>query len=250
MKARKVVAGALFFLSLAAVAICAFPALFPWEERFVQLFCETLPRLMIAAFLLVSLWGKPPCVFGRKALFAFVWSLPCFAVALANFPFSALITGAARIERLDLLWIFLIKCFTVALVEELFFRALLLPFLREKFKNIKGEFFLSVLLSAALFSLIHILNLFSGASLGTTMSQMGYTFLLGVMFGVMVCITENVWACVGVHFLFDVGGLLVSDLGAGPFHDTIFWILTAVAGILCAIYLSVSVYRAFHKKKS
>lgn len=248
MKARKAAAVSLFILCLATVVLCSFPRIFPWEEKTVRLLCETLPRLAAAGFLLAVLWGKALCP-QRKNFWRFLlWSLPCFAVAFANFPYFALISGNARIERTDLIWLFLLKCLSVALMEELFFRALLLPFLREKFRKYKGGFYLSVLLSAALFSLMHLINLFYGAPFGAIALQIGYTFLLGIMFGVMFCITKNVWLCVIVHTIFDIGGLIVTDLGTGPFQDTLFWILTAVAGAVCAVYIAVSAYR-FQKKK-
>lgn len=240
MRTRKIAAAVLFFLSLAAVVLCAFPALFPWEERVSRLLRETLPRLFVAAFLIVLLWGsfRPHGRFLR----ALLWSMPCIAVALVNFPYSALLSGTARIERFDLLWLFLLKCLSVALMEELFFRALLLPFLRERLRGRRGEFYLSVILSAAIFALAHLLNLLAGAGFGATMLQVGYTFLLGMMFGVMYCVTENIWLCVGVHFLFDVGGLIVTDLGSGAFQDTVFWALTVVVGVICAVYVAISAY--------
>lgn len=246
MKARKIAAIFLFALCLAAVVLCSFPEIFPWEERTTRLVCDALPRFLAACFLLVVLWGSlcpPRGNFLRSSL----WCLPCLAVAFANFPFTALISGSARLDRLDLLWLFWLKCLSVALMEELFFRALLIPVLRERLEKTKGGFYWSVLLSAALFSLMHLVNLFYGASFGATALQIGYTFLLGTMFGVMYCVTKNIWMCVCVHTIFDIGGLIVTDLGTGPFQDTVFWILTAAAGVICAAHILLSAY--FYQKK-
>ncbi len=249
MKAHRAVLAGLLVLCLGVAAVCSFPSIFPWEERFVRLLCETLPRLAVAGFLLVVLGGKALLPPKGGFLRALVWSLPCFAVALVNFPYSALITGSARIERVDLLWLFLLKCLSVALMEELFFRALLLPVLRETRWGGKWGSFSAVLLSAALFSLMHLINLLMGAGWGATALQLGYTFLLGVMFGVMYCITGNVWLCVAVHALFDVGGLIVTDLGTGAFQDLVFWVLTAVVGALCAVHILLSALRLRKKER-
>lgn len=242
MKRRKIVAAVLFVLCTATVILCSFPAIFPWEKRLVDLLCETASRLAVALFLLALLWGnlRPP----RKGLGrALLWSLPCFAVALANFPYSALLAGTARVGRPDLLWLFLLKCLSVALMEELFFRAMLLPLLHETLQKRRGGLLGALLLSSALFALMHLFNLFFGANWGATALQVGYTFLLGLMFGVTYCRTKNIWLCVAVHALFDVGGLLVADLGSGAPQDAVFWVLTAVAGVLCALHIAISAYR-------
>lgn len=241
MRARKIAAAVLFFLCIALAVLCSFPQIFPWDARLVNLLCGTLPAAASACFLLVVLWGgelRPPKGGFPRAL---LWSLPCFAVALANFPYSALASGSASIVRPDLLWLFLLKCISVALMEELFFRALLLPAVLRRLRGVRGGVCLSVLITAALFGAAHLFNLLFGAGLGATALQVGYTFLLGIMLGVMSCVTENVWLCVSVHALFDVGGLIVTDLGAGAFQDTVFWILTAVCGVLCAVHIVVSV---------
>jgi hypothetical protein len=64
----------------------------------------------------------------------------------------------------------------------------------------------------------------------------GYSFLIGGMLGTVLIKTENLWVCVILHALFDFGGLIVTYLGFGEFQDIIFWILTAIGGILCLIH--------------
>lgn len=245
MKRKTIFLAALAALCVAVIAVCSFPSLFPWDERTNRLLCEALPRLAVGGFLLF-LAGREVLLPPKGGfLRALLWSLPCLFVALANFPYSALILGSARIDRPELLPLFLLKCLSVALMEELFFRGLLLPFLRGKFEGVrvrgkKEGFALSVLVTAALFSLMHLFNLFYGATLGATALQLGYTFLLGVMFAVLFERTHNIWLCVFIHALFDVGGIIVTDLGSGGFQDTVFWILTAAAGAVCAVHILIS----------
>lgn len=57
------------------------------------------------------------------------------------------------------------------------------------------------------------------------------------MLAVVFLKTRNLWICVGLHMLFDAGGFLNSDLGTGNPQDLVFWILTAVAGVLCAVHI-------------
>lgn len=229
---------ALFVLCAIAVTLCSIPDLLRFsDEKMGELFNATLPRLAVALFLLaVLLWGGykealvPPRESVLRGLF---WAVPCMLVAFANFPYSALCSGSARIERVDLLWLFVLKCLSVALMEELFFRALLLSFVRERLKG-KLSTGLTVLITAAIFGLSHLLNLFFGGGVGATFLQVGYTFLLGCMFATLFLHTGNLWLCVGVHFVFDVGGMIVTDLGSGPFQDTVFWVLTVLTAVICA----------------
>ncbi len=245
MKRRDIFLLILLLPCAAAIVLFGFDLLPISDEVLQALLRETVPRLAAGGYLLIfmCLKGFSESFLPKWRPFHLLWVLPCFAVAVVNFPFSALISGEAAIERVDLLWLFLLKCLGIALLEESFFRALLIPLLREK----GGDLF-AVLLSAALFGAMHLLNLISG-NVGAVLLQVGYTFLLGCMFAVMLLYTGNIWLCILVHFLFDIGGTIVTDLGRGPFQDTLFWILTAVAGALCAVHIVVTFVR-LRKKNS
>lgn len=77
-----------------------------------------------------------------------------------KFPFHALLTGAVRIGRTDLLWLFALNCLCVGLMEELLFRGLLQPLLMSVLRG-QGVI-LPVLIDAALFGLWHLTNLLVG----------------------------------------------------------------------------------------
>lgn len=227
---------------LAAVIIFGIPGLIPFsDERMGELLCGGIPRIAAGLFLvlLIAVRGDRGRIAPAWRMRDLLWSIPCLLVALANFPFSALISGKAYIERVDLIWLFFMKIAGIALLEELFFRGILLPFLTEKLKRCKYLF--SALVASTLFALVHLLNLFYGADVGATFLQVGYTFLIGCMLAVLMLKTGNVWLCVLVHALFDVGGLLVTDLGGGTFQDMTFWILTAVFGVICAVHVIITI---------
>lgn len=169
----------------------------------------------------------------------YLWCLPCLAVALANFPYSALISGTAVIERADLLPAFISKCLFIATSEELLFRGVLLRLLDEVFSESCHKFLKCTIISSAVFALFHLLNLLDGAAAGATLLQVGYTFLTGLMFACVTIRTHNIFTAIILHFIFDIGGFIVSDLGTGPFQDVCFWILTAVAAAVCATHLII-----------
>jgi len=88
------------------------------------------------------------------------------------------------------------------LAEELLFRAVVLPELRE----VAGAR-AAVLGQAALFALAHLLNLVSadGQPLAV-LSQVAYTFCLGVALGAVRLATGSLWAPVVLHVLFNLLG--------------------------------------------
>lgn len=247
-RTKRAVLFVLFALCVAVTVIFSVPALFSGlGERTQKLLSDAVPRLAVAAFLFYLLFTTPEYLGGltvKKRGWAgdLLWSVPCFLVAFANFPYTALISGSAKIDAVQLLWLFLLKCLGVAFLEEFFFRALLVPFVRVR---VKGKLAVgwTVLITAAVFGLSHLLNLFFGAGVGPTLLQVGYTFLLGCMFSVMFLKTGNVWLGVFVHFLFDIGGVIVTDLGHGIFQDRTFWILTFVTGALCGIHIVYTLIR-------
>lgn len=242
----------LFVICVGITLVFGLPNLITYSDITLgKLIEDTVPRLAISLFLIVLMITKgyaetfKPKWCGMHLL----WSIPCFLVAIVNFPFGTLICGTAVIERVDMLWLFLLKCIAIALVEELFFRALLLPFFMERFEKNKYCTLISVFGTSVLFALIHLINLFFGAGVGETMLQVGYTFLIGCMLAVMMLKTKNIWLCVIVHAVFDVGGMIVTDLGSGPFQDTLFWILTAVVGLLCTVHILLSLKRIVAESK-
>ena len=241
----------LLVVSVAVTLVFGVLDVIPYADATMgRLISETVPRLAVGGFLITLMvtrgFGKTftPKWSGAQLL----WSVPCLLVAIVNFPFAALISGTAVIERTDLIWLFLLKCVSIALVEEIFFRALLLPLFMERLQKNRHAVLISVLLTSALFAVMHLINLFFGAGIGETMLQVGYTFLIGCMLAVMLLKTKNIWLCIITHALFDFGGTIVTDLGSGVFQDTVFWILTAIAGVLCAVHIIWSLIRIIKEK--
>lgn len=210
-----------------------------------MLFTAVAPRAFLVLLLVVILFTafrkllKFPRVSGR----ALIWCLPCLAVSIVNFPFSALASGTAAITRPDLIWLFILKCVFIGITEEWLFRGLIFNLLLDYCDKQKRNRMVPILLNAVIFALFHLLNLFEGASIPATLLQAGYTFLLGTMFAFVYLKTDNLWLCVILHTIFDCGGLLIQDIGKGNPQDLVFWILTALFGILCFVHILYSVLK-------
>ena len=211
-----------------------------------KLLCGFLSRIGLSflfAYLLYQHGGKKYMLFDKSFLKSMVWALPCFMVAFINYPYSAIITGEASIDRMDLLGLYVLFVIGIAILEELIFRGVLMVLMEDLFKNHRHKYFLSALVCSLVFSLFHLTNLFMGADIGGTLLQCVYTFLIGGMLSVTLIKTKNIWLCMLIHAIFDFGGLLIIQIGSGNPWDLWFWILTIAGGVLCAGHIIVTLLR-------
>ena len=169
-----------------------------------------------------------------------LWTLPCFLVAFVNFPISGLITDSVTIVRMDLMALYILYVTSIAFIEELVFRGILLLLLLDFLRYKKYRYTLAALFSSLIFALFHLTNLFMGMDIVSVLLQVVYTFLIGGMFSVIVLKTKNIWLCIIIHAIFDFGGLLTEHIAVGNPWDVTFWILTITCGILCAGHIIVS----------
>ena len=187
--------------------------------------------------------GTRLLAFNKSFFNYFSWILPCLMVAFINFPFSALIQGTASITRMDLIGLYALYVFSIALLEEFIFRGILLLILDDYLRGRKHKPFFMALISSLVFSLFHLTNLIVGADVAGTLLQCLYTFLIGGMLAVTMLKTKNIWLCILIHTIFDFGGLLIANIGIGNPWDTIFWILTITGGLLCAGHIIFSLIK-------
>ena len=202
-----------------------------------KLLCGFVARMglsLLFCWMLYQYGGRKYMIFDRQFLKYLLWSLPCFMVAIINFPFSALINKTVEVIRTDLIGLYLLYVFSIALLEELIFRGVLLLIVSDYMRGKRYQYLLTALICSAIFSLFHLTNLFEGMGIGDVLLQCLYTFLIGGMLTITMLKTKNIWLCILIHTVFDFGGLLIVHLGVGNPWDTIFWILTFIGGALCA----------------
>ena len=210
-----------------------------------KLFCATMSRAIVsllAIYVIRSNYGERAFRLSNGGLKGLAWSVPCILVALANFPFSALISGDARITRNDVLYLYIFFTLATAIYEELVFRGFVLLAIKSLLLRNSHKNLFTILISSAIFALLHSFNFVAGFS-PYIFLQIGYTFLLGCMLGTLYLYTKNIYLCIGIHAVFNFGGLLVETLGEGANWDLIFWILTAVCGTFCAVHIIFTVIK-------
>lgn len=215
----------------------------PLANKFLCGFIARMGIGLLFLWLLYQSAGRRLLLFNRSFTRVLVWSLPCFMVALVNFPYTALINGTASISRTDLIGLYILYVFGIALMEELVFRGVLFMLFEDIFRNNRHKPLLTVLVTSGIFSLFHLTNLFVGADIGYTLLQCLYTFLIGAMLAVVMLKGHNLWLAIIIHLLFDFGGLLIIHIGSGDPWDLTFWILTIVSGVLCAGHIIYSLIK-------
>lgn len=176
-------------------------------------------------------------VFHKPARGWWMAFFPSLAVAVNNLPLIALADGSARVDKTELLPLFLLECLMIGLFEETAFRGTLFLAILEKRRSTTKQIFMTSLVSSALFGLVHLANLLEGAGVGSTLLQVGYSFLIGGMCTVVLLKTKNLLLCILLHAIFDIGGGLLYTVGSGEQWNTPTVVITAVLALLVTAWM-------------
>ena len=87
-----------------------------------------------------------------------------------------------------------------AFCEELLFREITHNCLKETIK----QDYLRILISSSIFAILHFVNFFGGMDILSVLAQVGYTFVLGLILGLIKEKGAGLIALVSFHFLFNV----------------------------------------------
>ncbi len=178
--------------------------------------------------------------FWRSVLFC----LPAFCVVVNNMPIYPLITGMATVTAPW--WRVLIlaaECLMVGLFEETFFRGVVFIGFLNKRRDTVLKRFLAIVFSSAVFGVVHLVNIFLGASPGAVFLQIGYSFLIGAMCSVVLMKTSNLWLCVALHAIYNFCGALVPDCGKGTIWEPVTVTVTVIIALATLAYMLVSFFK-------
>ena len=175
---------------------------------------------------------------------ALLFTLPCWLIPINNFPIIPYFSGNASIDApASAILFYAFQCLCVAFFEELAFRGCIFMFILQGRRRSTFDLFTNIVISAAVFGIIHMVNLFSGASPVSVILQIGYSFLIGGMYSVVLMKTGSVWHCVLMHAVYNFCGGVVPRFGQGEIWDTPTIILTVVVSIAVAAYVVISLIR-------
>ena len=229
--------------ALLAVVLCAFelmPSGVFADALTARLVKITVTRFCGGAIFLILTLKLKYRVFGGREKRLWHGALICFPALLVvvnNLPIIGLVSGNATVERVDLIWLFVLECIAIGFYEELAFRGFVFPLIMEKTGTSRKGIFLATIYSGAVFGLMHLVNLLEGAGIGSVVLQIGYSFLIGAMCSVVLVKTRNVWICVVLHAIYDFCGFLIPELGQGIIWDTATVVITTVLAVVTFVYM-------------
>ena len=175
---------------------------------------------------------------------ALLFTLPCWLIPINNFPIISYFSGNASIDApVSAVIFYAFQCLCVAFFEELAFRGCIFMFILQGRRRSMFDLFTNIVISAAAFGVIHAVNLFSGASPMSVILQVGYAFLIGGMYSVVLMKTGSVWHCVMMHAVYNFCGGVVPELGHGEIWNTPTIILTVIVSLAVAAYVIISLVR-------
>ena len=185
--------------------------------------------------------------FGYKSLFkfkypfwvAFLIIIPSLVISINNFPIIAYFDGRTElVEPAYTIYIFIIECLSVGFFEEIIFRGLILIVLLQKLPETRKGIVLAVISSSVLFGMIHLLNIFGGSSVNDTLLQVGYSFLMGMMWAIIFLKTKNIWLSMFLHATYNFFGQIMFTLGTvNGRYDIITIVVTLALAVIVAAYI-------------
>jgi len=203
--------------------------------------------LSVVAVVFIFRYGFNKIFIGRGGIVSVLAVIPAFLVAVNNAPIIGLLTGNVNITApADKITLYVVYCLSVGVYEELLFRGIIFPLFILKTKDNKYGAFWAVVLTSLVFGLAHIVNLFAGGGIVPTLLQIGYSFLVGGMCVISMCITKNIFTAIILHAVYDVGGLITDGgvgIGSGNQWDTVTVIITVILSILVAVFEIIILFR-------
>ncbi|GEM_PF-6165298 len=199
---------------------------------------STLIRVFAGAAFCVLLYAMDWKAFQKINRKDLIFILPALLVALNNFPLSAWMKSQAYITESKLSTVFFfLDALSTGFLEELIFRYIILNAILLRLQNTKRNVILSLVLSSVIFSLMHALNIFTGMGVLDVLLQMGYAFLIGMMFGAVYLLTGNIIYSMALHAIYNMTGLFFVTLGVMYNRYDLFTITSTIITSIIAFIL-------------
>ena len=239
------------YLSLVLILLYLAVEQLPWNRWFFNLYwantailitrvfflCFAIWRLLVRHYKIGPILGKFPISL------AF---LPFFVLPFSNFVGSA-IEGASYSPSYPagILVLQGFSTLSLATLEELLFRFLLFSYLSTRMKKSHA-----LLLSSAIFGLLHFLNLLGGASIGSTLLQVGYSFGNGLILGLLWWHGGGLLMPVLYHFLFNFFNDDLFTFFYQGDHGVMMMVTNIVFGAVALIYGILLYFLYLRKRKA
>lgn len=154
-----------------------------------------------------------------------LFCLPMIIIALGNLRYGIHINNSWE----QIVYISL-EALGVGFAEEILFRSFLMKAIINKSATA------AIIISSAVFGIIHIFNLFYGADIITTLAQVIYATALGLMFSMFFYKTNNILPCVICHSIINMTNtFLPSNLSNEQLY--IGWAIIIIPAVFYSWYL-------------
>ena len=177
----------------------------------LQIFAEVLFVLLPVA--LVIFFGFSRALKPGKVFRGLFYCWPFFAMqvlALCIFFFKNLGNPEANWRSWPAIICGVLSIVGVGIREECIYRATLQNIVAKKYANSVKGIWITVIVSAILFGLCHISNLFFGIHPLSVLSQVISAICIGTLFSAVYLRSGSLWAPILVHALTDIAGLAPS----------------------------------------
>lgn len=247
------------FILLAVVysLLCTF---FPLREIYYKFFdndivfniLSILTKVIFSIFPLIFFISIRIVYKKQKDIFSKIVLFVCFIIAVNNFPIFTVLEQFGYLSDNFGIWLnHVFSCFAIGLFEELIFRGIIYTlFVAEIFKAQKFKEIKSIIFSSLLFSLTHVINVFSGEEWYFVLLQTSYSFLTGCLFALSYFISGKLLVAIILHFIYNFGGLL-QDNGviSGGLWSVTQTVETVILSIIFAIIILIYIYKKLVKEK-
>lgn len=174
---------------------------------------------------------------------AILFTLPCWIIAINNFPIISYFSGNAYIDApLSAVMLYAAQCLCVGFFEEMAFRGCIFMLALQGRRRSVKDVFWAIVISSAVFGALHLVNIFI-SSLIAVILQIGYSFLIGGMCSVVLLKTQNIWHCVLLHAVYNFCGGVVYELGGGETWDTPTVVITVLFSLAVTAYIVFSLLK-------
>lgn len=169
---------------------------FSYDATFLR-----LSLLLIVILIMREIYRGEFCFYFRtkNMLKGFLLGWPLLLVMILNL----IGTDFSRPIVLDGFVMTLSEYAIVGLYEEVLIRGFLVGHMMYHWKDDNRKVLKSVLWSSVIFGVLHLGNLFSGQGVATTLLQVSYSTILGIVFAAVFIRTKNLWSVAIIHGLID-----------------------------------------------
>ncbi len=169
----------------------------------------------------------------------FRYGLFMWIIIILNLVFEFKIPQAKGMDALVTVVISAIWALGVGIAEEVIFRGVFFNAFLKFWGDTKKGLILSMILSSAMFGLVHFFNLISHPeSFAATIAQVIYAIFIGSLFCVIYYRTKNLWPGIILHGLIDFSDELFNALAKAERKDT--GVFMAVFSVLVCLILFIS----------